>query len=64
MSPFQYGIDFGIVAGLQAMIGFLEVSIVFDDKLNIAVSNLLHRSLERETQHLQSAGTSLQDASN
>lgn len=26
MSPFQYGVDFGIIGGLQAMIGFLEVS--------------------------------------
>ncbi|KAF2092639.1 MFS transporter [Rhizodiscina lignyota] len=25
MSPFQYGVDFGIIGGLQAMIGFLEV---------------------------------------
>jgi SP family sugar:H+ symporter-like MFS transporter len=26
MSPFQYGIDFGAIGGLQAMKGFLEVS--------------------------------------
>ena len=25
MSPFQYGIDFGAIGGLQAMRGFLEV---------------------------------------
>ena len=25
MCPFQYGIDFGIIGGLQAMPGFLEV---------------------------------------
>lgn len=25
MSPFQYGIDFGAIGGLQAMSGFLEV---------------------------------------
>lgn len=25
MSPFQYGIDFGAIGGLQAMKGFLEV---------------------------------------
>jgi hypothetical protein len=25
MSPFQYGIDFGLIGGLQAMPGFLEV---------------------------------------
>lgn len=26
MCPFQYGVDFGIIGGLQAMPGFLEVS--------------------------------------
>jgi hypothetical protein len=26
MCPFQYGIDFGLIGGLQAMIGFLQVS--------------------------------------
>ena len=25
MSPFQYGLDFGIIGGLQAMVGFLQV---------------------------------------
>ena len=27
MSPFQYGIDFGAIGGLQAMPGFLEVDV-------------------------------------
>jgi SP family sugar:H+ symporter-like MFS transporter len=26
MSPFQYGIDFGLIGGMQAMVGFLKVS--------------------------------------
>ena len=26
LSPFQYGIDFGLIGGLQAMVGFLKVS--------------------------------------
>jgi hypothetical protein len=26
MCPFQYGIDFGIIGGLQAMPGFLQVN--------------------------------------
>jgi MFS transporter, SP family, sugar:H+ symporter len=26
LSSFQYGLDFGIIGGLQAMIGFLEAS--------------------------------------
>jgi hypothetical protein len=25
MSPFQYGIDFGLIGGTQAMVGFLKV---------------------------------------
>ena len=27
LSPFQYGIDFGMIGGLQAMVPFLQVSI-------------------------------------
>ena len=27
LSPFQYGIDFGLIGGLQAMPGFLKVKI-------------------------------------
>ena len=27
LSPFQYGIDFGLIGGLQAMVGFLEVGL-------------------------------------
>lgn len=26
LSPFQYGVDFGLIGGLQAMPGFLQVS--------------------------------------
>ena len=26
MSPFQYGLDFGLIGGMQAMVGFLQVS--------------------------------------
>ena len=29
LSPFQYGIDFGLIGGLQAMVGFLEVGLLF-----------------------------------
>ena len=25
LSPFQYGVDFGLIGGLQAMTGFLQV---------------------------------------
>lgn len=25
LSPFQYGVDFGLIGGLQAMVGFLKV---------------------------------------
>jgi hypothetical protein len=27
MSPFQYGVDFTVIGGLQALIGFLKVGI-------------------------------------
>lgn len=37
MSPFQYGIDFGAIGGLQAMPGFLEVG----RRLPAAVQTLL-----------------------
>ena len=29
LSPFQYGVDFGMIGGLQAMVGFLKVGWVF-----------------------------------
>jgi hypothetical protein len=29
LSPFQYGIDFGMIGGLQAMVGFLKVRSLF-----------------------------------
>jgi hypothetical protein len=28
ISSFQYGLDFGIIGGLQAMVGFLKVRLV------------------------------------
>lgn len=28
MSPFQYGVDFGLIGGVQAMVGFLEVCLL------------------------------------
>ena len=27
LSPFQYGMDFGLIGGMQAMVGFLRVNI-------------------------------------
>jgi hypothetical protein len=35
LSPFQYGIDFGMIGGLQAMVGFLEVRGIFRLKCNV-----------------------------
>lgn len=29
LSPFQYGVDFGLIGGLQAMVGFLKVFFSF-----------------------------------
>lgn len=28
LSPFQYGVDFGLIGGLQAMVGFLKVCLL------------------------------------
>lgn len=60
MSPFQYGIDFGAIGGLQAMRGFLEVrtpSLAFRPK------KLTHiRFLVIATQAAQLATTSLLSA--
>jgi hypothetical protein len=28
LSPFQYGVDFGLIGGLQAMKGFLQVRLL------------------------------------
>jgi len=36
LAPFQYGLDFGLIGGLQAMIGFLKVNFLFDTKLMMA----------------------------
>lgn len=63
MSPFQYGVDFGIIGGLQAMIGFLEVSIPAIYKRDSMMIDTVSRYLERKIQLLQSDGISLQDAS-
>lgn len=32
LSPFQYGVDFGLIGGLQAMPGFLKVFVSEHDK--------------------------------
>lgn len=34
LSPFQYGVDFGLIGGVQAMQGFLQIFGYFDTKLN------------------------------
>lgn len=56
ISTFQYGLDFGIIGGLQAMVGFLKVSRGSARRnLSIADSRTdpTHRSLEnRPLRHL------------
>lgn len=37
MCPFQYGIDFGVIGGLQAMPGFLEVCLTYLDFTHILI---------------------------
>jgi hypothetical protein len=34
--PFQYGVDFGLIGGLQAMVGFLQVCLFLYCKLSFA----------------------------
>lgn len=38
MSPFQYGVDFTLIGGFQAMVGFLKVGI---KSVDVAMSTLL-----------------------
>jgi len=37
LSPFQYGFDFGMIGGLQAMVGFLQVHSSSITKLCIGI---------------------------
>jgi len=61
MSPFQYGIDFGLIGGLQAMVGFLEVRL----RCPVAAmkANLAGRYLDIAPPTPPSVGTSRQSDS-
>ena len=64
LSSFQYGLDFGIIGGLQAMVPFLEVSmrVLEREKENgkMVVSHaLFSRSLGKKTRQSRSDGISL-----
>lgn len=61
MSPFQYGIDFGLIGGLQAMPGFLAVGHIDFIDLTFADS---FRSLATRIQQAQLATTLAQGDSN
>jgi hypothetical protein len=37
MSPFQYGIDFGLIGGMQAMVGFLKVCTHISIIINLSI---------------------------
>lgn len=39
MSPFQYGVDFTMIGGFQAMVGFLKVGIVLPIELHSPTSS-------------------------
>jgi hypothetical protein len=64
MCPFQYGTDFGIIGGLQAMPGFLEVRLLMQADNNgqatptAEVCSNNHRSSARKTRPLRSGTTS------
>lgn len=62
MCPFQYGLDFGLIGGLQAMLGFLKVNTLS----LLAFITILTMSRSSATQPLTSsaAGTSPPAANN
>ena len=64
MCPFQYGVDFGLIGGLQAMRGFLMVR-GFQLARELTAQRLTHpRSSDLKPQRLPWAGISLLNASN
>jgi hypothetical protein len=63
MSPFQYGIDFGAIGGLQAMPGFLQVRHTFPTHNNTKLNNPT-RSSATKIPPSQEDGTSLPNANN
>ena len=64
MSPFQYGIDFGLIGGMQAMIGFLQASLCYCASMAIPFANDMNRSLGIGNLLAQLGGTSLPEFSN
>jgi hypothetical protein len=76
LSPFQYGVDFGLIGGLQAMRGFLEVRdeppMIFEnnppgafDELKIHEADIIssHRSTATKPPVRLSDGTSIRSDS-
>ena len=54
LSPFQYGFDFGMIGGLQAMDGFLKVRVI-----SVLVEHLYsHQDRYLVTKHQPGHGTS------
>lgn len=66
MCPFQYGLDFGLIGGLQAMPGFLEVSDCSDNHKSYERNQRLtcHRFSVTKIPQAQSATTSPQGVNN
>ena len=55
LSPFQYGVDFGLIGGMQAMVGFLKVCF----GVSFALQSSQHgRYSAIQSQRLLSAGIS------
>jgi hypothetical protein len=63
LSPFQYGVDFGLIGGLQAMPGFLEVCHLRITAFLPWLTNIL-RSMATDLQRVSSGGTLLHCDSN
>lgn len=49
LCPFQYGIDFGLIGGMQAMVGFLRVCTPSTGTLDIQADMLLDRCSATKT---------------
>lgn len=62
MSPFQYGIDFSLIGGIQAMKGFLEVCAFCREPAGCFLLTTI-RSLATNAQNVPADGTSHQNVS-
>lgn len=63
LCPFQYGIDFGLIGGMQAMVGFLRVCPPLSGTLDIPTDTPFDRFSDTKTPTSPADGTSRLSAS-